>query len=107
VGSTEEEEGYRNETTVEAIAELKHFAYALIPPLARAVVERTWSGLRPGSFDGFPYLGSVPGYDNLFVAAGHFRSGLALAPATALVMAQLMCGKTPEINLTPFSVLRH
>jgi glycine oxidase len=107
VGSTEEEAGYSSETTPQAIAELTRFAYELVPSLTHTVVERTWAGLRPGSFDGFPYLGRVPGFDNLFVAAGHFRSGLSLAPATAQVMAQLMRGETPSVNLTPFSVLRH
>lgn len=106
VGSTEEEVGYCKETTGEAISALTRFARELLPELSHARIERAWAGLRPGSFDGFPYLGRVPGHDNLFVAAGHFRSGLYLSPGTAVVMAQLMCGDRPEIDLTPFGVLR-
>jgi glycine oxidase len=105
-GSTEEEAGFDKRTTDEAIADLTAFARGLIPALADAEVESTWAGLRPGSFDGLPYLGPLPGLANAYIAAGHFRSGLFLSPATAVVMAQLMCGETSEINLAPFRVGR-
>jgi glycine oxidase len=106
VGSTEEEAGFDKRTTEEGIAELIAFARSLVPALAHAEIEKTWAGLRPASFDGFPYLGSIPGFKNAFVAAGHFRSGLYLSPATAIVMAELMCGEQPSVDLTPFRVGR-
>jgi len=62
--------------------------------------------LRPVFYDGLPYLGAVPGLDNGFVAAGHFRSGLYLSPGTAVVLADLIAGKTPSIDLRPFRVSR-
>lgn len=105
-GSTEEEVGFDKSNTAEGIAELRQFAEELVPALREAPIERTWAGLRPGSFDGSPYLGQVPGLDNAFVAAGHFRSGLYLSPATAVVMSDLLLGRTPEIDLTPFRVGR-
>jgi glycine oxidase len=105
-GSTEEEAGFDKGTTAAAIQELTQFALELVPALAEAEVERTWAGLRPGSFDGLPYLGRLPGFDNAFVAAGHFRSGLFLSPATAVVMSQLLRGEQPEIDLGPFRVGR-
>lgn len=105
-GSTEEEVGFDKRTTDEAIADLVAFARGLAPALADALIERTWAGLRPASFDGLPYLGPLPGLDNAFVASGHFRSGLYLSPATAVVMSQLFRGETPRIDLAPFRVLR-
>ena len=105
-GSTEEEVGFDKGTTEEAIAELTAFARELTPALEYAAVEKTWAGLRPASFDGLPYLGQLPGLANCFVAAGHFRSGLYLSPATAVVMSQLLRGEQPSIDLSPFSVLR-
>lgn len=105
-GSTEEEAGFDKRTTEEGIAELTSFARSLIPSLADAQIERTWAGLRPGSFDGLPYLGRLPGLSNAFVAAGHFRSGLFLSPATAVVMSQLLRGELPAIDLAPFRVGR-
>jgi glycine oxidase len=105
-GSTEEEVGFNKQTTDEAIRELIAFARELLPALREARIERTWAGLRPGSFDGLPYLDSLPGLKNAFVAAGHFRTGLYLSPATAVVMSQLMLGEQPQIDLSPFRVGR-
>jgi glycine oxidase len=98
VGSTEEEVGFDKRTTEVGLADLKSFAVALVPDLAAASLEQSWAGLRPASFDGFPYLGRLPELTNAFVAAGHFRSGLYLSPGKALVMSQLLRGETPSIN---------
>jgi glycine oxidase len=106
VGSTEEDAGFDARTTAAAIAELLHFAVSLVPNLAEAAVERCWAGLRPGSPDGKPFLGAVPGIDNLFVAAGHFRAGIQLSPATALVMKQLLVGEKSAIPLEEFRLDR-
>ncbi|MCE9526657.1 MAG: glycine oxidase ThiO [Planctomycetales bacterium] len=105
-GSTEEEVGFDKSTTAEAIADLASFARGLIPALETVPIEKTWAGLRPASFDGMPYLGPLSGLDNAFVASGHFRSGLFLSPATAIVMSQLLRGVQPQIDLSPFRVLR-
>jgi glycine oxidase len=105
-GSTEEEVGFDKRTTDEAISELTEFARGLVPALREADVELTWAGLRPGSYDGLPYLGRLPGLKNAYVAAGHFRTGLFLSPATAVVMSQLLRGEKPGIDLAPFRVGR-
>jgi glycine oxidase len=106
VGSTEEEVGFDKRTTEEGLADLAAFARELVPALADSPIERSWAGLRPASLDGFPYLCPLPGLTNAFVAAGHFRSGLYLSPATAVVMSQLLRGQPTEIDLAPFRVGR-
>ena len=90
VGSTEEDVGFEKQTTAVGIEGLLSFAMELVPGLANAPLERCWAGLRPGSPDGMPFLGRVPGSDNLFIAAGHYRAGIMLSPATGLVMKQLL-----------------
>jgi glycine oxidase len=105
-GSTEEEVGYDKRTTGEGRAELLQFAAAIVPALSADRIERAWAGLRPGSFDGFPYLGAVPGLANAFVAAGHFRSGLFTSTGTAVVLGELIRGERPQIDLAPFAVGR-
>ncbi len=105
-GSSEEDEGFDKSLTTEVQTELKELALGLVPALGHAEIEASWSGLRPGSLDGQPYLGHVPGLDNAFVAAGHFRSGLHTSPATAVVMGQLIRGQSPQIDLAPFRVGR-
>lgn len=106
VGSCEEEVGFVVETTQEKRDELRDWAEGLMPALTENRLVQSWAGLRPGSFDSYPYMGKVPGIENLFVAAGHFRHGLHWSTATGVLMQQLMFGKTTEIDLEPFRVLR-
>jgi glycine oxidase len=106
VGSTEEDAGFDKRTTTEAIRDLLALACELVPALAEASLERCWAGLRPGSPDGLPYLGAVPGCSNLFVAAGHFRSGIQLSPGTAEVMTALLRAEQPTLPLEAFRLDR-
>lgn len=106
VGSTEELTGFRKHTTTEAIGELLALAQRLVPSLNDAHLQRCWAGLRPGSPDGLPFLGTVPGYDNFHVAAGHFRSGIFLSPATGTVMKELILGQKLSVPLEAFALDR-
>jgi glycine oxidase len=106
IGSTEENVGFDKRTTAGAITELLTLASALVPRLADAHLERCWAGLRPGSPDGLPFLGPVPGLANLFVAAGHFRSGIQLSPATGLVLRELLLGQPLTVPLETFRLDR-
>lgn len=101
-GSVEEEVGYCCETTQVALQVIQQWANSVLPQLQDLPVINRWAGLRPGSFDSLPYLGSIPGTKNIFVAAGHFRSGLYLSCGTAVVMANLMLGQPNSIDLWPF-----
>jgi glycine oxidase len=107
VGSTVEDVGFDTSTTATAIADLIEFSETVVPALAAAPLERTWAGLRPGSADGLPYLGAVPGCENLFVAAGHFRAGIQMSPATGMLMAEFMLtGRTESLSLDAFRLER-
>ena len=102
IGSTEEDAGFDCRTTSEGVSSLLRFALELAPGLADAEVERTWAGLRPATPNRMPILGRVPDLENAFVATGHFRAGLQLSTATAVVMSQLIRGEPPEVDLEPF-----
>jgi glycine oxidase len=103
VGSTEEPEaGFEKRTTESGVAGLIEFAAAVVPALAGAQVEKTWAGLRPGSPDGMPFLGRIPGWDNGFVAAGHHRAGIQLSPATGRLMTDLILGRAPALPVEAF-----
>ncbi len=106
VGSTEEAVGFDKRTTAVAIAELLTLARTLVPTLAEAHLERCWAGLRPGSPDGLPFLGAVPGCPNLFVAAGHFRAGIQLSPATGLALTEVLLGQPLTVSLDAFRLDR-
>lgn len=99
VGSTEEDVGFDHRNTTAGVQGLIDFARSLVPDLAEARVERTWAGLRPATADGLPLVGPIPGVTNAFCAAGHFRSGLQLSTGTAAVVARLIRGEVPPIDL--------
>jgi glycine oxidase len=102
-GSTVEEVGFDVSTTAEGIDELVTFARDWLPALRDVPVRDAWSGLRPYSRDGRPHLGRLAPWENVFVAAGHFRSGIHLAPATAHVLTELILGRDPQVDLSPFA----
>jgi glycine oxidase len=105
VGATVEEAGYDKRTDPDTMQSFHKAAIALVPKLANARILEDWAGLRPGTPDGLPILGetATPGY---YVATGHFRDGILLAPITAEVMAAVIEGRTPEYDLTAFSPAR-
>ncbi len=107
VGSTEEPEaGFEKANTAEGIEGLKRFAFDLCPTLRDAEVEQTWAGLRPGSPDDLPFLGPVPGVENVFCAAGHFRAGVQLSLGTARLMTDLLTGTASELPVEAFRLDR-
>ena len=101
-GSTLEYVGFDKQTTEDALYSLRETACQLLPALKTCEVEHHWAGLRPGSQDGIPYMGPVPGYQNLFVSAGHFRNGLVLAPAATRVMADQLLRREPLLDAQPY-----
>jgi len=105
IGATVEEAGFDKQTVPETILKLRQAALDLVPKLADARILESWAGLRPGTPDGLPILGATPtpGY---FVATGHFRDGILLAPVTARVMAEVISGRAPGYDLGAFSALR-
>lgn len=105
-GSTEEAVGFDKRNTAEGVAGLLDLARTLVPGLSGATLERSWAGLRPRSPDGLPHLGGLPGIDNLWIAAGHFRAGLQLSPGTAAALAPLVLGETSPVSLEGFEVDR-
>jgi len=105
VGTTVEEAGFDKRTDRDTIQRLHRAAIALVPELRNAKILEDWAGLRPGTPDALPILGGTPtpGY---YVATGHFRDGILLAPITAHVMADVVAGKNPDHDLSPFSPAR-
>jgi glycine oxidase len=106
VGATEENVGFNSIPTVSDMRALVDWAVRLCPVLNEAEIETTWAGLRPGSFDSKPYIGQAPGFDNVFVASGHKRAGLQLAPATAELVVDLVLQRAPRQDISAFRIDR-
>ena len=109
LGATVEDAGFDRTTHPADLNNLRQLAAELVPELASAddapQVE-TWAGLRPATADALPLLGLNPENSTHFLATGHFRNGILLAPATAVVMADLLEGKALVVDLNPFSPQR-
>jgi glycine oxidase len=105
VGATVEEAGFNKRTDPDTIQRLHRAALELVPKLRDARILEDWAGLRPGTPDGLPILGATqnPG---CYVATGHFRDGILLAPITAKLMCAVIEGTTPELDLGAFSPSR-
>ncbi|HEX6821791.1 MAG TPA: glycine oxidase ThiO [Candidatus Sulfotelmatobacter sp.] len=105
VGATVEEAGFDKRTDPDTIQRLHRAALELVPKLREARMLEDWAGLRPGTPDGLPILGAAQ-TAGCYVATGHFRDGILLAPITAKLMCAVIEGSTPELDLGAFSPSR-
>ena len=104
-GSTLENAGFDKRVTPAGIQQVLAAALELVPALADAVVIESWAGLRPGSPDHLPILGPTD-IEGLWIATGHYRNGILLAPVTAQVISEwILRGKT-SADVAAFSPLR-
>ncbi len=106
VGSSVEHVGFDKHTTEEAMARLHRKAVELWPNLAHAPIAQQWSGLRPGTRDEIPYIGAHPEIASLFVSTGFYRNGLAMAPAVAELITDVMLGRPTQIDLGDYRIDR-
>lgn len=105
VGSTVEDVGFDKRVNPGAIQRMHQAAAVLVPHLGESRILEDWAGLRPCTPDKLPIMGktSLEGY---FVATGHYRDGILLAPVTARLMSQLIFRQPPDINFDSFSPSR-
>ena len=96
VGSTTEPNvAFVAKPTAAGVAGLASAAISLAPGLANAAVVDAWAGLRPRTPDRRPVIGAAPGVDGLYVASGHYKLGIGLAPLTARWIADLIVDRRP------------
>ena len=105
IGSTVERVGFDKSLTLEGVAGILSGLRRMTTALDRCAFLEAWTGLRPYSPDGLPLIGksSIGG---LYVATGHFRHGILLAPATAHALAELIQTGRSAVDLGPFDPTR-
>lgn len=106
VGATVENVGFDRTLHASQIEGLRQQAIGLLPELSHAEVLDSWCGFRPATADLLPILGAHPARLNHWVASGHYRNGILLAPGTAQLMARLLLGETPTIPFDSFAPSR-
>ena len=92
LGATVEERGFDVQPDARGVYELLRDAHELIPGVLELKIEELCVGLRPGTPDNAPAIGAG-GLDGLLWATGHHRNGILLAPLTAALVTDLLCGR--------------
>jgi len=108
IGATVEDAGFDTAVHPAALDALRALAAELLPQLAsptEAPMVESWAGLRPATPDALPVLGACSRHGH-FIASGHYRNGILLAPATALVMADLLEDKPRQVDISALSPQR-
>lgn len=101
-GSSTDDIGFNTEINEPIGERLKQQAFNILPALENTPVVKRWAGLRPGSPDGIPYIGKAPNIKNLWLNAGHYRNGLVMAPASALLLKQQILDLSLIVNDKPY-----
>jgi glycine oxidase len=91
------EQGVEESTTAAIRAEMSR----LIPATVSLPTACAWSGFRPYCEDLKPVIGRVPGCNDVFVAAGHFKKGVMMAPVTGKILADLITAGSTELSIEP------
>ena len=77
-------------------------AFEYMPRLRDLSALRIWTGFRPATPDNLPYIGKLPGYDKVYIAAGHEGLGITNSLGTAELLADEILGRTPAIPPEPY-----
>lgn len=68
--------------------------------------EVEWQGHRPAPSDSIPVIGEIPGLKGAWLGFGHHHVGLTGGPKTGRLLAQMISGRTPNVDVTPYSPSR-
>lgn len=101
-GGTMEISGHRDIVRPERVEQIIAGAQAFFPELTAADFAgiKPWFGYRPVTPDGLPYIGRLGRFANLATASGHAMLGLTMAPISGLLIAEILTGRKPSVDLT-------
>jgi len=100
IGATEERVGFKDGNTVKGVMKLMKGLTDTFPHMEHKDIKEFWFGYRPGSLDLLPVIGEYK-IENLFLATGHYRNGILLAPITEKIISELIDEgkKSPYLEL--------
>lgn len=105
VGTTVEQAGFDKRVTSEGVRSIRDQVGELASGTSPLRQAAAWAGLRPGTPDLKPILGPTP-LKGLWMATGHFRNGILLAPLTGQILADAILGEPPAVDLESFRLDR-
>ncbi|MEV3967732.1 FAD-binding oxidoreductase [Streptomyces sp. NPDC050698] len=102
IGASRERVGFDRSLSLPALRALAAGATGLFPFLTDVRALRTYAGFRPYLPDHLPAIGADPRAPGLFHACGHEGAGIGLATGTGHLLAQVLTGRAPDLDLVPF-----
>ena len=102
LGSTMEFSGHDDTLNATRLAALERGAREFLREPVGAEVHERWCGWRPMTWDDLPLLGRAPGQRKVWIAAGHGMLGISMSTATGQLMADLMMGRPPAFDPSPY-----
>lgn len=102
-GSSMNNLGFDHRPSVQTQQNIYKACIEMVPELANFPIVKQWAGLRPSSPTGIPYIGQMPEFENLWANFGHYRNGLCMGPASALLLRQLILNQETIVNPEPYS----
>lgn len=106
LGSTMEFAGYDTTINRKRIDALKRGASIYLKEPYREPQQEAWFGWRPMTFDGKPVIDKSTDMNNVYIAAGHNMLGLSMAPATGMLIDEMLSDKTTHIDINHYSIKR-
>jgi sarcosine oxidase subunit beta len=106
MGDPAEQPGFDTTVRWDFLPEVVEAGVMRLPALADAVVSHAWAGLYEMTPDAMPIIGPATGCDGLYVVAGFSGHGFQHSPAAGRVLADLIAGRDPGLDLTPFGLER-
>ena len=103
LGSSRELSGWDASLNREIVSAMIARATHFVPALQRVQALRVWTGFRPATADGLPFIGAWPMLDGVWVAAGHEGLGITTALGTAQLLADLLADRQPAIDVAPYA----
>ncbi|WP_312099086.1 glycine oxidase ThiO [Niallia sp.] len=96
IGATKKWNDWSEEPTLDGLEEVIQKAKRMVPEIGKMKWKRAWAGLRPQSYDGYPFIGEHPELKGIYFATGHQRNGILLAPATGKMIRDFIIGSPVE-----------
>ena len=106
IGSSRELVGWDASINRDVLRKMLERAARFMPSLARLPIVRSWTGFRPATPDKLPLIGRWTPTAGLWIAAGHEGLGITTSLGTARLLADLVVGRRPPFDATPFAPAR-
>ena len=105
-GGSVDDVGFQQGVDPATVASIRDELGTLFPAAAGQPLTCAWSGFRPYCEDLKPVVGAVPGSENTYVAAGHFKKGVMMSPVTGKILAELIASGKTSLPIEPLSPAR-